>query len=342
MASMSESASFDPDHWRNRALEFERQLQQVVIGMQPAIRLVTVAVFARGHVLLEGDVGVGKTTLLRSVARAIGGAYERTEGTVDLMPHDLIYHTWINADGRPQVDPGPLLKHGEHLSTFFFNEINRARPQVHSLMLRVMAERSVQAFNREWQFPHLQVFADRNRVERDETYNLPAAARDRFMLEVAVGIPAETELRQRLMFDPDFHDTDTLEVIREPVLPFEALNRVAAAIQRHVRVSPALMDYAQRLWQATRNPAATGVELANIDMERLLLSGASPRGMSLLIRAARVLAWLNGRDYLSPEDLRDVFLPAIGHRLFFTPVYEQRREQITPVLTAQILDRVAP
>ena len=121
---MSESAPFDPDHWRSRALEFEHQLQQVVIGMQPAIRLVTVAVFARGHVLLEGDVGVGKTTLLRSVARALGGAYERIEGTVDLMPHDLIYHTWINADGRPQVDPGPLLKHGELLSTFFFNEIN--------------------------------------------------------------------------------------------------------------------------------------------------------------------------------------------------------------------------
>ncbi|HPQ97031.1 MAG TPA: MoxR family ATPase, partial [Thiolinea sp.] len=182
-----------------------------------------------------------------------------------------------------------------------------------------------------------------NRVERDETYSLPAAARDRFMLEVAVGIPATAELRQRLMFDPDFHDTDRLvAAIREPVLPFEALNAVAAAIQHHVHTSPALMDYAQRLWQATRDPVAAGVVLDNIDTERLLLSGASPRGMSLLIRAARVLAWLNGRDYLSPADIRDVFLPAIGHRLFFSPVYEQRREQIAPLLVQQILERVAP
>lgn len=85
------------------------------------------------------------------------------------MPNDLVYHTYINEIGRPQVDPGPILKHGEQLATFFFNEANRARPQVHSLLLRVMAERSVTAFNREHYFPHLQVFADRNRVEKDES-----------------------------------------------------------------------------------------------------------------------------------------------------------------------------
>ena len=94
----------------------------------------------------------------------IGGDYERIEGTIDLMPNDLIYHTYINQEGRPAVDPGPILRHGDKLATFFFNEVNRARPQVHSLLLRVMAERSVTAFNREFRFPHLQVFADRNRV----------------------------------------------------------------------------------------------------------------------------------------------------------------------------------
>ena len=125
--------------WRERALTFEQEIGKAVIGLDHAIRQITIGTFARGHIMLEGDVGVGKTTLLRAVARALGGAYERIEGTIDLMPADLVYHTYINETGRPQVDPGPILKHGEMLSVFFFNEVNRARPQVHSLLLRVMA-----------------------------------------------------------------------------------------------------------------------------------------------------------------------------------------------------------
>ena len=163
--------------WRAAAARFEAEVAKAVVGQERAIRLATIAIFARGHVMLEGDVGVGKTTLLRAVARALGGAYERVEGTVDMMPTDLIYHTYLGPDGRPRVDPGPVLARAEDLSVFFFNEINRARPQVHALLLRLMAERSVQAFGRTYTFPNLQVFADRNRVEREETFELPAAAR---------------------------------------------------------------------------------------------------------------------------------------------------------------------
>ena len=125
-------------------------------------------------------------------ARVLGGAFARIEGTIDLMPADLVYYTYINADGRPAVEPGPLIRHGEDLAIFFFNEINRARPQVHALLLRVMAERSVPAFNREYRFPHLLVFADRNRVEREETFEISSAARDRFMIEVTIERPPAT------------------------------------------------------------------------------------------------------------------------------------------------------
>lgn len=176
--------------WRQRALALEAEVGRAVIGQAQVIRLINTAVFARGHVLLQGDVGVGKTTLLRAFARVLGGDFARIEGTIDLMPNDLVYYTYISAQGKPAVDPGSLIAHGEDLAIFFFNEINRARPQVHSLLLRVMAERSVSAFNREHRFPHLLVFADRNRVEREETFEISSAARDRFMMEVTIDAPA--------------------------------------------------------------------------------------------------------------------------------------------------------
>jgi len=331
----------DLAEWRERALALEAAVGEAVIGQEAAIRLLTIALFARGHVLLEGDVGVGKTTLLRAFARTLGGPFGRIEGTVDLMPNDLVYHAYINAEGQPRIEPGPLLAQGDALSIFFFNEINRARPQVHSLLLRVMAERSVSAFNREHRFPHLTVFADRNKVEKEETFELPSAARDRFMFEVGVSSPTDPALRRKLMTDPRYHDVDALiEALPAGIVDYTRLNDVGATIQRETRVSDALTDYVLRLWDATHAPGALGIELDRVDMKRLILAGASPRGMSMLLRAARVAAWLAGRDYVVPEDVRGLLAETIAHRVFFTPVYQLRGAELSRALIDEIVRRV--
>lgn len=328
--------------WRALALAVEAAVAGAVIGQPETIRLINVATFARGHVLLEGDVGVGKTTVLRAFARAIGGDFERVEGTVDLMPGDLVYHTYVDGEGRPRIDPGPLLRHGERLTTFFFNEINRARPQVQSLLLRAMAERTVSAFNREYRFPHMTVFADRNKVEKEETFELASAARDRFMFELNMSKPTDRQVRRSLVFDTAFHDADALiEQVAPAMLPWNRLNEIGALIQKSVRSSETIERYVLDLWEASESPLAFGVRLEGIDMKRLILAGASPRGMSALLRAARVVAWLAGRAHLEPDDIRAVLPAVLGHRVFFTPVYELRRAELAPALVEKIMDKVA-
>jgi len=328
--------------WREHALKLETEINKVVVGQQIPVRLITTAIFARGHVLLEGDVGVGKTTLLRAFTRGIGGGYQRIEGTIDLMPNDLVYHTYLGEDGKPHVSPGPLLMSGENLSVFFFNEINRARPQVHSLLLRVMAERTLTAFNAEHHFPHMLVFADRNQVEKEETFEIPSAARDRFMMEIPIVVPSDADIMESLIFDTRFHDVDALvDTVESNVLQFDQLNAFSKVIQTSIEASQTLRRYALDLWRATKTPTDFGVKVQGVDMQRLVLAGASPRGMSMMMRAARVNAWLNNRNAVLPEDVHAVFHSTTAHRLVFSPVYEMRRTEIARELLNGIINAVS-
>jgi len=329
------------EDWRNHALSFEQELNQVVLGLSPAIRLLIISIFSRGHVLLEGNVGVGKTTLLRAAARGLGGGYQRIEGTIDLMPQDLIYHTYIDAEGKPKVEPGPLVTQGENLSVFFFNEINRARPQVHSLLLRVMAERSVSAFNREYQFPHLQVFADRNAVEKDETFELPGAARDRFLMEIEIAPSDDSQVHKALTFDTRFHHTDKLiESNTAGIVDYQQLTDFAPVIQESVVAGDAVQDFMEHLRRATHRPQDYGIQLPDVEMDELMVAGMGPRGTSMLVRAAKVVAWLDGRLYLTPQDIANVFHQVVAHRVFFSPIYELQRTWLARAYTQAILNSV--
>lgn len=327
--------------WRDLALTLERELNATVLGLEQAVRLLVISMFARGHVLLEGNVGVGKTTLLRAAARGLGGGYQRVEGTIDLMPQDLIYHTHIDRDGKPKVDPGPLLSQGDGLSVFFFNEINRARPQVHSLLLRVMAERSITAFNQEYHFPHLQVFADRNRVEKEETFELPGAARDRFLMEIEINPSDDSDVHRQLTFDTRFHDTSALiEEVSAGHVDYVELTRLAPLIQQTVRAGEAIQVFVDHLRKATHRPQDYGIRLPEVVTEELMLTGIGPRGASMLARAAKVAAWLDGRMELAPQDVATVFHEVVAHRLFFTPVYELQRVWLARAFTQAILQAV--
>jgi MoxR-like ATPase len=240
------------------------------------------------------------------------------------------------------VAPGPLLKHGDALSVFFFNEVNRARPQMHSLLLRVMAERSVTAFDRQYHFPHLQIFADRNRVEVEETFEIPAAARDRFLMEIEIQAPSDPDLQRALMTETRFHHVDKLlERLPHGMVAFEQLNDISERIQHHVQTTTALQTYALDICRATSMPRTFGVKLSDIDVDQLVQTGVSPRGTSMLLQASRVAAWLNGRDSVAPEDIHQVFRATVGHRVFLKPVYELRRGEIIGEFLDQVLSRVA-
>jgi len=153
--------------------------------------------------------------------------------------------------------------------------------------------------------------------------------------------PDDEAVRRTLVFDPSFHDADALLARIAPgVLPWQELDRVGAAIQRRVRSSPALERYVLDLWRATQTPHELGVRIPDVDVAQLVLAGASPRGMMALVRAARVAAWLAGREHVTPDDVREMVPATLGHRVFFTPVYELRRAAIADALIAQILEKV--
>jgi MoxR-like ATPase len=205
-----------------------------------------------------------------------------------------------------------------------------------------MAERTLTAFNKEHYFPHMLVFADRNQVEKEETFDIPSAARDRFMMEIPILVPSEAAIMESLVFDTRFHNVDKLvSNVEEDVLQFNQLNEFGATLQDSISASPTLRKYALDLWRATKSPLEFGIKVSGVDMNRLVLSGASPRGMGMLLRAARVNAWLNNREAVLPDDIHAVFHEVIAHRVVFSPVYEMRRTEIAREMLSGIINVIA-
>jgi MoxR-like ATPase len=186
------------------------------------------------------------------------------------------------------------------------------------------------------------VFADRNQVEKEETFEIPSAARDRFMMEIPIVVPSDNDIMESLVFDTRFHNVDALvDTVPADILKFDELNAFSGVIQSSVEASATLRKYALELWLATKTPTHYGIKVAGVDMNRLVLAGASPRGMSMMLRAARVNAWLHDRTAVLPEDIHAVFHATVAHRLVFSPVYEMRRTEIAREMLSGIMNSVA-
>jgi MoxR-like ATPase len=315
-------SSPDPNKPMERVL-FE--VKKVIVGQDILLERLIVALLARGHILVEGVPGLAKTMAIKTLAQTIGGQFQRIQFTPDLVPADLIGTRIYNQKtGEFNTSLGPVFT-----NLLLADEINRAPAKVQSALLEVMQERQVTIGRETHKVPNpFLVMATQNPIESEGTYPLPEAQVDRFMLKALVGYPSATEefvIVERM--------TAALQSVQR-VIDTEQLAALQAAADA-VYVDPSLIEYAVRLVGATRQPAAVGLP----DVTPYLSFGASPRASINLILAGRALAFVRGRHYALPHDVREMALDVIRHRLVLS--YEALAENVSAdELLTRILNAV--
>ena len=292
-----------------------------VVGLGEVRRLLTVALLTRGHVLIEGPPGLGKTLLARTFARALGGEFQRIQGTADLMPSDLTgQNVFDQRTAEFSFRPGPLFA-----DVVLADEVNRAGPKTQSALLEAMAERHVTVDRVRHPLPaEFLVIATQNPHEFEGTYPLPESQLDRFMFSMAVSHPARDAERDVLRrYESRFDDArdDDLPVAAVPAGLVAAARAQAAA----VHVADTLHDYALDLVRATREHPSVAL-------------GVSTRGLLALVRAARGAAAVRGADYVAPDDVKELAGAVLAHRLVLRPEASLEGRTSASVL-ADVLDR---
>ncbi len=303
------------------AQQLEKELCSVVIGQERVIRELLLALFAGGHVLLEGVPGLGKTLLVRTVADALALKFARIQFTPDLMPADIVGTTIVSEDGNStgsrrvfSFQPGPIFA-----NIVLADEVNRATPKTQSALLEGMQERTVSVGDTTRPLPKpFFVLATQNPLEMEGTYPLPEAQLDRFLLKILVRFPLAKDLLQII-------DTTvgTQTYRTKQVASGEQLSKLIETA-RAVPVATHIKEYAVRLLLATHSDQEDAPE----KVRNFVRYGASPRGLQAIIMTAKVRALLEGRYNVSQEDLREVAFPALRHRIILN--FDGLTEGITP------------
>lgn len=273
-------------------------VDRVIVGKRPVAELVLVALLCEGHILVEDVPGVGKTTLARAVARSIDASFHRIQFTPDLLPSDISGISYFNQKlGEFQFRAGPIFT-----NILLADEINRATPRTQSALLEAMEERTVTVEGETMPLsrPFL-VMATENPIELEGTFPLPEAQLDRFLLRLRIGYPDEADEIEML---ERFRRASPLDELPPVAGVDELLNATAAC--REVHVDADLRRYITDIGRATRKSDA-------VDL------GASPRAVLALFRAAQALAALRGRDFVLPDDVKEICLPVLVHRLILSP-----------------------
>jgi MoxR-like ATPase len=308
--------------------DIEAQLQQrlggTVIGMQELIRALIIAIVSRGHVLVQGPPGLGKTLLGKTLAASLGGRFTRVQGTADLMPADITgVHVFDEANRKFVLHPGPLFT-----DVLLIDEINRAGPKTQSALLEAMAERQVSIDRETYRLPPgFLVIATQNPHEFEGTYPLPESQLDRFMMRVDISYPSgDDEARVLSQYGSIASTADTARAdMTGASVTAEQLDAARASVDE-VHVGPELIRYVLALAKASREHAQIAL-------------GLSTRAALALLRAARVAAGLRGAEFVTPDDVKGVVPWVVPHRLTLTAeaALERRSDH---ALARSLLERV--
>ena len=305
------------------AAAMHREMAKAVVGQDDVLQQALTGLIAGGHVLIEGVPGLGKTLLVRALAKTFNGTFRRIQFTPDLMPADVCGHTLYDpATGQFTTRRGPVFTH-----LLLADEINRAPAKTQAALLEVMQEGQVTIEGTSEQLPPpFMVLATQNPIEHEGTYALPEAQVDRFLLKIRIGYPTLEEERRlaRQVTTQSVGDMLNVEQVETLIKPETvlALQRVAASLT----LDDAVLDYVVRIVRATRT--WNGVA-----------AGAGPRGSIALIRAARAAALIEGRDHVTPDDVKRLALPCLRHRLTPAPELEIEGQDSDSILTA-LLEKV--